>query len=362
MKKVGIITFHTALNYGAVLQTYALQNFLNEQGIENEIIDYECPFIEQCYKPFHIENKKILNAIVRGFLFGRTISKKRDRFNSFINNHLNLSEKYSDSKSINEVKDDYSCFISGSDQVWSPITAGFDSVYFLDFADDNQKISYAASIGTNEISEDLKMKYVERLDGFNEISVREESAKELLNDIGIKTKIEVHADPTLLLKKDNWSKLSVDLPNSIHSKYLLVFNVEKPIHDLEFAKKKAKELDLQLVYLNDRTVKKDKDITYIQAASPELFLSLFRNADMIVSNSFHGTVFSIIFKKQFYVELENKKQRNIRVENLLRNLELNNREINDVDSIINDEMWIRVENILEEKRIMAKEYLKRNIN
>ena len=362
MKKVGIITFHTALNYGAVLQTYALQNFLNDQGIENEVIDYACPFIEKCYKPFHIENKKILNAIVRGLLFGRTISKKRDRFNSFVSNYINLSEKYLDSKSINKVKDDYSYFISGSDQVWSPITAGFDSVYFLDFADDNQKISYAASIGANEIAEDLKMKYVERLDGFNEISVREESAKELLNDIGIKTKIEVHADPTLLLKKDSWSKLSAELPDSIHSKYLLVFNVEKPINDLEFAKAKAKEFDLQLVYLNDRTVKKDKDITYIQAASPELFLSLFRNAEMIVSNSFHGTVFSIIFKKQFYVELENKKQRNIRVENLLRDLELNNREINEVDSIINDEMWNHVENILEEKRIMAKEYLERNIN
>lgn len=115
----------------------------------------------------------------------------------------------------------------------------------------------------------------------------------------------------------------------MREKYLLIFNVEKSINNVGFAKKIAKERNLKIVYINDRTLIKDKGIEYIQAPAPEMFLSLFANAEAIVTNSFHGTVFSIIFEKDFYVELENKKHKNIRSEGLLNMVQIKNRVIND---------------------------------
>lgn len=121
----------------------------------------------------------------------------------------------------------------------------------------------------------------------------------------------------------------------------------------------AQEKKLKIVYINDRTLRKDKDITYVEAPSPDVFLSLFANANMIVTNSFHGTVFSIIFQKEFFVELENRKQRNIRVENLLKELQIMGRDIdsNDYSDFSFPEIcWDRISCILQKKRKEASDY------
>lgn len=355
-KKVGIVTFHTALNYGAILQTYALQKFLKNNGIENVVINYDCPFIKKCYSPFFISNKKIINSLVRGFLFKNKITKKRKNFNYFLKKYINLSCRYG---SVNEmVKDinNYKYFIAGSDQVWSPISANFDDFYFLPFANDYQKFSYAASLGTSILTENEKTELKQRLKGFTSISVREESAKKILKDITGNDNIEVHVDPTLLLSKNDWKELTND--NVSNDKYLLIFNVEKQINDIEFAKELAKQKNLKLKYINDRTLIKDKNIEYIEAPTPSDFINLFANAEIVVTNSFHGTVFSIIFEKEFYVELNNKKARNIRSEALLEKLNIRNREISSTDifnaSKIN---WQNVEKILDIERNKSKEYI-----
>ena len=246
-----------------------------------------------------------------------------------------------------EISRRYSFYISGSDQVWSPISAGFDPVYFLPFARDEQKLSYAASIGSTELNTDIKKELFSRLNGFQVLSVREESAKKLLMDADTNREIYVHPDPTLLIPREQWLKIASD--PVVKEKYVLVFNVEKPIHDITYAKKLATEKNMKVVYLNDRTIRKDPDITYIEAPSPDEFLSLFANASAIVTNSFHGTVFSIIFQKEFYVELDNRKQRNIRVESLLTQLEIPTRSISEAqsDTEIN---WDNVERILRGKR------------
>lgn len=359
MKKIGIITFHTALNYGAVLQTYALQQFLDEKGIHTQIIDYRCPFIDKCYSPFFISDGKILNSLARGIAFGRVIHKKRVAFNRFINQYLHLSRKYLNFDDIEEDREEYSFFISGSDQVWSPISAGFDPVYFLPFARNEQKVSYAASIGTNTISDEQSAEYKKRLNGFACLSVREGSAVNLLQGLDPGREIYVHADPTLLLREECWHKLICKLPDNIPERYVLIFNVEKPLSNVLFAKKVAQEKNLKIVYINDRTLRKDKDITYVETPSPDVFLSLFANANMIVTNSFHGTVFSIIFQKEFFVELENRKQRNIRVENLLKELQIMGRDIdsNDYSDFSFSEIcWDRISCILQKKRKEASDY------
>ncbi len=353
MKKVGIVTFHTALNYGAIMQTYALQTFLDTIGIENTVVDYKSDFIQKCYRPFFVADGKVLNALVRGICFGKNIRKRQKGFAEFTKNHLCCSKSYYTSDEIKVDREEYSFFISGSDQVWSPISAGFDPVYFLPFARDEQKISYAASIGSTELNTDIKKELFSRLKGFRVLSVREESAKKLLMDADVHREIYVHPDPTLLIPQEQWLKIASD--PVVKENYVLVFNVEKPIHDIAYAKKLAAEKNMKVVYLNDRTVRKDPDITYIEAPSPDEFLSLFANARAIVTNSFHGAVFSIVFQKEFYVELDNRKQRNIRVEGLLAQLEIPTRNIseNQGTAEIN---WDNVERILCEKRKNVEEY------
>ncbi len=354
MKKIGIVTFHTALNYGAVMQTYALQNFLHDLGYDVEVIDYKCPFIEKCYNPFFVSDKKYLNAIIRGIVFGGTISKKRKKFEAFVRDNIQLSKAYYDSNELKKDRNNYSFFISGSDQVWSPISAGFDIFYFLPFAENSQKLSYAASIGSAKLDNITRTELYRRLEGFSMLSVREESAKQLLSEANKERKIEVHPDPTLLLGRNKWLEIA-ELPH-VEYKYVLLFNVEKPINDIEFAKKIASDRKLKLVYINDRTIKKDSEIIYIEAPSPTEFIGLFANAEVVVTNSFHGSVFSVIFHKEFYVELENKKQRNIRVEGLLSQLNIPSRDIE--NGKINSEIdWIDIENILYEKRSIVKKYI-----
>ncbi len=353
MKKIGIVTFHTALNYGAVMQTYALQNFLSDLGYDSEVINYRCPFTEKCYSPFFVSDGKYINALVRGVFFGRIIKNKKRKFETFLRNYVNLSKAYYETSEMEKDRENYSYFVSGSDQVWSPISAGFDDFYFLPFAKDNQKLSYAASIGSTKLGVDTKDEIYSRLSGFSVLSVREESAKQLLRDANQDRKILVHPDPTLLLQKDKW--LEIASKTEIEGRYVLLFNVEKPINDVEFAKRIAIERNIKIVYINDRTIKKEEDITYIEAPSPNEFLGLFANAEVVVTNSFHGAVFSIIFQKEFYVELDNRKQRNIRVEGLLSQLEIPSRDIS-MEVISTRINWQNVEKILDDKRNIVTDY------
>ena len=353
MSKIGIMTFHTALNYGAVFQTYALEKILMDMGHDVKVIDYRCPYTDKIYKPFYVSDGKYLNALVRGILFGRIIKKKRIRFNKFLENRIRLSQPIENINLLNEITDEYDCFISGIDQVWSPISAGFDKAYFLPFATDEKKLSYAASIGATNVSDKIISELKNRLSGFSCLSVREQSAKNMLEANGVDRPIYVHPDPTLLLQESDWQELCDE--RAIKEDYILIFNVEKPIKDIEFAKKYANKYNLKIVYINDRTVKKDASITYIEAPTPEQFLSLFKNASLIVTNSFHGTVFSIIFKKNFYVELDNQKQYNVRVKGLLEELKIYNRTIDDCSKNNNID-WDSVDEIINMKREDTRHY------
>lgn len=351
-KKIGIITFHTALNYGAVLQTYALQNFLFDNKIDNEVLNYDCQYIKDCYKPFHIANKKVLSALVRGIMFGKNIKIKRRKFDSFLKEKIVLSKYYKNFYDIKYDKDNYSAFITGSDQVFSPISAGFDEAYFLPFADDCQKYSYAASFGVSKIDTNMAQEYKKRLSGFSSFSLREESGKEIINSLFPNIKTFVHVDPTLLLEKKDWEKLVKD--RIVKEDYVLVFNVEKCINDLEFAKKYAKKNDLKIVYINARTIFKESNIKYFEAPGIEEFLNLFYYSKAIVTNSFHGTVFSIIFEKEFFTEVENKKQKNIRIISLLEKLDIKNRDISSNEFTCIE--WEKIYDILNIERQNSKKY------
>lgn len=364
---IGIVTFHRAVNYGAVLQTYGLEKKIEKLGGECEVIDYRCPFIESEYKAICKKDYSPIRFDIAYFrhLVATVISvgmkkKKKQRFHDFLANYTKMSPAYTDSSQLEKIQDRYHAFITGSDQVWSPVLTADDDVYFLKFVNDNKKkFSYAASLGNVGKGFQLDKQFVDFIKTFEGISVREGSGKKYIMEAA-RRESDVHVDPTLLLSRKDWEEVS-EKPSE--SRYLLVYTVCEPCHLLEVAKEIAKKENLTIIYLKDKVVSMDNQIKYVKAVSPEQFVGYFQYADYVITNSFHGTVFSIIFQKLFLVELENQEGRNRRVPDLLDLLEIEDREI--VDGVNRSYKktidWERVERNLTEQRTYAEKYLKQII-
>lgn len=282
--------------------------------------------------------------------------KKKKLFERFVNNYLNLSKSIQKNE-LDFVINKYDLFITGSDQVWNLDITGEDYTYFLDFLSNrNKKASYAASLGNFDILSRYDTKKL--LIDFENISIREESKKDIVENY-INKKITVSLDPTLLLSDNDWVKVSANV--NIKQEYLLIYTVDKPIDLISYAKKIAKDKNLKIIYLSDN-FERQSDIEYIRGVSPEDFLGYFKKATIILTNSFHGTVFSIIFKKVFYVELQGRNKYNDRSENLLKNLMLENRIlINQKDISRSDINWDLVNRSLEKMKKDSYRYIKKLI-
>lgn len=324
MKKVGIVTFHRALNYGAVLQSYALQRVISSSGAECEIVDYICPKIKKDYAPFRIYRNDFIKSFAKSLIMYRRRAKRRDSFKPFFDNYLVKSKKQYTSENIDTLKNDYDLFVSGSDQVWSPGCAGFDPVYFLTFADDNQKYSYAASFARTTLPQEKINEYQKRLSGFRKFSVREESGERLVKELTGRDAV-THLDPTLLISSEEWGKIAI---SKIDKPYILIFTANPQVSLLDFALKLSKEKKLPVYYINDAPHINRNGIKYIVAPSVEEFVGYFKGAEYVITNSFHGTALSVIFNRNLFVEFKNKSGRNIRSEELLKMLGIE-REITD---------------------------------
>lgn len=355
--KIGILTFHRAVNYGAVLQAYALQKAIGGLGAKAEIIDYRNRYIESSYDPFSLKGNKI-KAIVKIALLGRIRSKKNRAFEHFSEKYMNLSAAhYEDSEALKKAEEQYDAFVTGSDQVWNTDCADFDPAYFLTFVkDQKKKNSYAASFGFTAIPEGYVPEYKKRLSGYRNISVREESGKQIVKQ-ATGREVPVVLDPTLLLTEKDWSAVANDVPQK---GYILVYTVLYSDGLLDYARKLSKEKGLPVLYLNDKSFE-NRDITYIRGASPEDFLGYFRHADYVVTNSFHGTVFSAIFKRPFVseirVEKEGKPCKNERSEQLLYSLGIPRRILSDQTDIDEPIDWEPAETALDTMRWQSFEYL-----
>ena len=186
MKKIGIITFHRALNYGAKLQAYALQETLKAE-YDVSIIDYRCPFIENIYYNPFFKKKKSIKFLIKNILCYKklkqlNIAKKQlyDEFLKFDLQYLNISSKKYLPENIAEANNEYDYFIAGSDQIWNLRLTGRDWNYFLEFADNSKKYSYAASFGGGIQDEDI-IDIANRLKTFQSLLVRERSGVNIIN-------------------------------------------------------------------------------------------------------------------------------------------------------------------------------------
>lgn len=354
-KKTGILTFHRGFSYGAVLQAYALQNFLSEIGIENEIIDYRCKYMEDHYqKIFRKNSGNKIKGFIWNMLMADDIIKSRKTYPVFVENFLKKSCSY-DSQTIEKTKHIYRKIIVGSDQVWSPDCVGFDPVYFLNFAFSEQKFSYAASIAANEIPKKLEEKYKARLSDFQSFSLREKSGKDLVESLTGKS-AQVHTDPTFLLGQEQWDKLAGNQREK--EPYIFLFTVLKPRNLIEYARKLSEKTGYKILYLNNQSPKKIRGIEYLDPVMPDRFVELIKNAEYVCTNSFHGTAFSMIYEKKFVAETKTAKGDNIRSRELMKNTGLSDRILDDMTVDIDVETdWKIVRNYIEKERELSRKYL-----
>ena len=329
MKKIGIMTFHRAKNYGAMLQSYALQETLNKK-FDTYLVDYRCPEIEEKYYVKKTLVRKIKNFLKLFFQteYILSINKKNRRVNEFVNNFLKTSKPYY-AQNIAEANNEFDAFIAGSDQIWNMKWSGTDWNYFLEFADSNKKFSYAVGLG-NSIDEAYKMRILKDVESFQAILTREEDGRRLLKSIGVKKEIGTVCDPVFLLGKKEWTeKLALEQIEKKRKKYLLLYFVAKPTDAIPFAKKIAEQDDLEIVYVNINAEKNiPSDFTDVIGIGPREFLGLIKNAEVVITTSFHAMAFSLIFNKNFYYELcKDGSNNNSRLENLANICDVTDREI-----------------------------------
>ena len=307
---IGILTFHRASNYGAVLQSYALQEEIRLCGGEPLIVNYLCPTVEADHRPRGLfKHHDLLHALIH-----YPMKLKKDRlFNEFRKRRLITSREMSGSD-LSLCKDEYSLFISGSDQVWNDRLSGLDQAYMMAFADEKQRYSYACSFGFDSFPEGREQTYQELLKGIQVVSVRESSAVSMLEKVCIKEQVDV--DPTLLLTREQWRNFCSEPQHK--GAYILVYTVSGDIELLNVARRLSEKTGIQILYLNNQ-IKSNRDIARVKYSTPEEFVGWFANAEYVLTNSFHGTVFSIIFNKKAKIELETKKKYNVRSRDLLEN-------------------------------------------
>lgn len=303
MKKVGIITIHNSPNYGASLQSYALFEYIRMQGNDCEIIDVHRPVnkdyaYERKYKSFRnnpFTIKKRVTNFIRRVLGKETIiyssPLSEQRFKIF-NAAIRYSRPYTRLSEIKKNPPIYDLYISGSDQLWNPTQPYCLEPYFLTFVPKGKKkISYATSIGINELTALEKNKFKEWLASYDAISVREKQAQQLLNGF-IDKEVVVMADPTFLLDIKQWKEIAI-YPN-IQEKNIVVFLLSSNLELIQYAIRLSKESGYKLIFLKQKQLQSNNDYIVDNEIGPREFLGYLGNASMVLTDSFHGTVFSIL--------------------------------------------------------------------
>lgn len=324
----GILTFIHTLNYGAELQAFGLSYVLSKLSFSNELISYTCTEVEKReIHPFpkftDIKNPKhFIGLLIRYFYF----YKKIHNFSNFENQWLRFGNQVKDSS---EILKSYSYIIIGSDQVWCPQITGNDLTYVLDGSHKTKQkvISYAASFGDKPFPDSYKAQFSRALKCFDALSVREKRGLEIINEMGI-TDAVVSLDPTLLLTGNEW--LKVAKPVKVPNKYVFAYIVSERDKTLEYAKYVAKRFNAKLLYIDAYSSRPILGAKNMGACGPDEFLWLVKNAEMVITSSFHGLCFSILFNKQFRYALSAKKH-NSRLYNLASRFNLEKYDITNFD-------------------------------
>ena len=362
MKKIGIITFHYALNYGSVLQEYAFKNLLEKKGYKVSIINFICRRDYDQYKLFRTRYyiKHPYGFLVDCLLYGKN-KKRKENFRRFILKNFSLTKKYYSSKDMKELNDMFDVFICGSDQIWNlDCTKNVEPAYFLNFVDEKKlKIAYAPSLGHVKFKKDYSNDLKIALKDIDYISIREKSTLPLIKYLTNKN-IEIVLDPTLLLNKDNYTNI-INTEKNIEFNYIFVYMLEYNNDLIDYCNEIADIYNMEIIYIN-KSAKlfnkiKGKDAFGV---GPARFLFYIKNAEYIITNSFHATVFSIIFNKKFMTFTTKKSS--ARILDLLEKLDIKERVYKKGCNISDNINYKKVMQKLNELRKTSLEYLDRALN
>ena len=296
--KVGVITFHNTNNYGATLQAWALQKVLKDFGLDAGVIHYHPEAIDGLYDP--LQGTAGFRRMLKKFVITRKNPDsliRYQKFQSFLTRKFKLMGDYRTYEELQAAKLNLDAYITGSDQVWNPEhIGGFDPAYYLDFAEPgSRKIAYAASVGSDYIHPRYKEDMRKSLSSYSGISVREHSIKEEVQELtGIPVKTVL--DPTMLLMKEDYEEIKAASP--IKEPYILVYMIEGNEQVISLANTISISLGLPVIQRRPEKGLTNQLPPFCTADAGE-FLGLVEGASYVITNSFHGTVFSILYEKPF---------------------------------------------------------------
>ena len=320
--KINTLTTYDVYNYGASLQAYALQQYLMDLGYEVEVINYQPDYLTRKYnyKWVNPESKLSRYAITRAayrvmkFLQRQTTLGRKRVFDAF--NHQILKEtpmRYTSYKALVYNPPQADCYIVGSDQIWNVFyETGRDPAFFLEFVKQGHKASYAASFSYLDIDAENKARIKKSLETFDAVAVRESHGLDILKSMGIEGTWVL--DPIFLLPIEQWKQLM--MPNVPKEDYLLIYDFEGNKELKRFAKEYARRHHLKIYVIADTYPLLYADRNFMKAG-PREFVSMIYHCKAFISNSFHGTAFSIMFNKPVFVFNRHRHKVNSRMESLM---------------------------------------------
>lgn len=356
MKKILLVT-KIGKNYGALLQAYALKTVLTSLNYDVQILYYKLKITQKTYSCLVVpKGFRSFVGFLRSLKNYQSTKESVAKCLAFRENNFSFTKPY---KNYEEVKSDppeADIYLVGSDQVWNP-NLYYDKAYFLMFGKEKVlRASYAASIGVEKVSESIEKDFFDRLNNIQLKSVREQSAARYLSEHGINS--AVHLDPTLLLKSDEYDKIAID-PQITKPYILLYFVTAKP--EFKKIRQHLKKLYPEKTIVNIRSENPGSypfgDVN-IGNIGPDGFIGLFKNADAVVTSSFHGTVFSIIYHKYFLTFTPTHASK--RISDLLDSVELSDNmtsSLEGLNKLFDERNFDAAEMFIAEKRKEALEYL-----
>lgn len=349
-RRVGILSRHAVPNYGSILQAFALQDVLDSMGADSEYVDYRIP------RDFPLADAMRVSGLLGPL---RAIPKAigAHKFEVMRKGLLKQSRRVTDAEGLRSLMAEYEVLCVGGDQVWNVMSDGnIEGAYLLEGAtDESYKFSFSSSFGKNGLVDDERDRVIRAFGRFDKLSVREESGQSIIESMGFDVKTVV--DPVHLLKKEEWfDRIAPKAPSGMSGDFCLIYNLHPSESFEDYASRACASLGLSVVSIRP-SMRKTMGRNLFYPSLSE-FLWLFENASCVLTDSFHGTAFSILFNTPFVDILP--KQFAERNKAILSRYGLESRistEINVTDLCLDAFDWDAVNELLSEKREDSKQFL-----
>lgn len=362
MAKIGTVTFHASHNYGAVLQAYALQQFLLSLGYDDKIINLKTETLKETSRV--LTKRKGLKFLLKNLYTLIFIYKDRtakyNKFLEFIDQNLIMTAEVGDDNDFVKEAEKFDCVIAGSDQIWNVGVYGLNDRYFLKGVP-CRKVAYAVSTGKNMTADMFSEEQKALINQFDKISVRDSATAEMIKTVSGR-EVPVVLDPTLLFGKDFYeNKFSDSLKERIiKDRYIYLYTLDNNKDLIDVAKRLSKKTGLKIYISHISGTHYCFGLNKALASGPKEFLNHIKFADYVITSSYHGTLFSIIFGKQFwsYNALKDNRRKEV-----LSFLSLTDRDITidgcdaKFDETIAEDRYVKVRDTIEKLKEKSKEYL-----